>query len=157
MSFGMIFSIILIIIFITFSFTVIRSWLELGTITQIESFVDTLQKDVNEIWAGSQGSQVEQYSLPNKVGMVCFVDYSSPAKGSGTDMQDYMDRTSSETNNLFFYPKEILKYVENKEIEHINISKITLNSNPFCIEHIRDKKVSMVLQKNYNDVLVNIN
>ena len=155
MSFGMVFSIILIIIFIAFSFTIIKNWLQLGTTTQIESFVADLQKDVNEIWKGSQGSKLVKYNLPSKIEEICFIDYSSPTKGAGSAMRDYVDETSSEIDNLFFYPKNAVEGLENKEIKNINIEKITTISNPLCINNI-DGKVSMVLQKNYNEALVTI-
>ena len=154
-SFGMIFSIILIIIFISFSFSIIKNWLELGTTTQIESFVQYLQIDVNSAWNGAQNSGIEKYDLPDKVEKVCFVDYASPAKGDGINMQEYMDDTYSNSNNLFFYPEKVLKYVKNKEIKNINIEKITIDSNPFCINNI-DKKITIVLQKNHDEALVNI-
>ena len=155
MSFGMIFSIILILIFIAFSFTVIKNWLELGTTTQIESFVDNLGKDVNETWKSSQGSDIKKYNLPGKVDKVCFVDYSSNAKGAGSDMQEYMDETYSDIDNLFFYPKSVAKDVGNKEIKNIDIETITSSSNPFCINNV-DGKVSMVLQKSFNEAQVTI-
>ena len=156
MSFGMIFSIILILIFIVFSFSIIKSWLDLGTTTQVESFINTLQKDVNKSWKNTQTSQTIKYSLPSKIEKVCFVDYSSPAIGAGRSMQDYIDETYSDVNNLFFYPKGAVEGTGNRKIQNINITKITVNSNPFCINNVNGK-VLMILQKNYNEVLVTIN
>ncbi|GAH39661.1 unnamed protein product, partial [marine sediment metagenome] len=81
LSFGMIFSIILIIIFIAFAFFAVKKFLNIGTSAQIGKFKNDLQSDIDRIWRGSQGSEEQEYFLPSKVKYVCFVNYSVGAMG----------------------------------------------------------------------------
>jgi hypothetical protein len=74
LSFGMIVSIILIIIFISFAFYAIKIFLGIKDAAQIGAFGTDLQNDVDKIWKGSQGSQDVKYNLPNKVKNICFDD-----------------------------------------------------------------------------------
>jgi hypothetical protein len=131
LSFGMIFSIILIIAFIAFAFFAIRKFLGIQDAIQIGQFTDNLQADIDKLWRGSQGSQEVEYFLPLKIKSVCFVD-----KGY---------------ENLVFQSKT---FIEGKQIEHIDIEKIT-SKGDFCVENIKGK-VKMTIQKDYGEVLVTI-
>lgn len=133
LSFGMIFSIILIIIFLAFAFYGIKEFLDMQTTIQIGQFVEDLQADVDKMWKGSQGSQEVIYMLPKKIDEVCFTD--------------------DEYENLYFVSSD---YMEGRQIEHINIEKITEQENPFCIKNI-DGKVKMIIKKDYGENLVVIN
>jgi len=131
LSFGMIFSIILIIIFITFAFFAIQKFLGIQDAMKIGQFTDSLQSDVDKLWRGSQGSQKVEYFLPQKIESVCFVN--------------------EEYENLVFHSES---FIEGKKIEHIDIDKIT-EDGEFCVEIIKGK-VKMTLQKNYGEALVTI-
>ena len=133
LSFGMIFSIILIILFVAFAFFAINKFLGLQRIAQVGQFVDGLQTDVDKIWKGSQGSQEVQYFLPKKIKKVCFTD--------------------DEYGNLFFDPLGSSEGMDSIEIKHIDIEKITGNEDPFCIENI-DGKVKMTVKKSFGEALV---
>ncbi len=132
LSFGMIFSIILIIIFIAFSFYGIKKFLEFQDTVKIEQFVNGLQSDVNKMWQSSGGGSTKvDYLLPLKIQDVCFKD------------DDY--------ENLIFHSD---KFAGGGKIEHINISKITEDGD-FCVENIKGK-VKIIIEKNYGDSLVTI-
>jgi len=131
LSFGMIFSIILIIFFIAFAFFAIRKFLGIQDAMKIGQFGDQLQSDIDKLWRGSQGSQEVEYFLPLKIESVCFVD------------NDY--------ENLDFHSET---FIEGKKIEHINITKIT-SGGDFCIENINGK-VKMTIKKDYGEALVTI-
>ena len=73
-SFGMIFSIILIIIFISFAFFAIKKFIGIQDAMKIGQFGDQLQSDIDKLWRGSQGSQEVEYFIPSKIESVCFVD-----------------------------------------------------------------------------------
>ena len=81
LSFGMIFSIILIVIFIGFAFFAIQKFLGIQNSVQVGKFSNDFQLDVDKIWKGSQGSEEKEYFLPKKITFVCFTDYSSDKKG----------------------------------------------------------------------------
>ena len=131
LSFGMIFSIILIIIFISFSFYAIQKFLELQDTIKIAQFGERLQSDVNKMWKGTQGSQNVEYNLPRKVNAVCF--------------------SNEKSENLVF---DSDKFIEGKKIEHITIN-LEGENKEICI--INDKgKIKLVLEKDYGEALVTI-
>ena len=61
-SFGMIFSILLIVFFIAFAFYGIKKFLGFQDTIKIEKFLDDLQSDVDRVWRGSQASQEKNRS-----------------------------------------------------------------------------------------------
>jgi len=131
LSFGMIFSIFLIIIFIAFAFYAIMKFLDLQDSVKIAQFSENLQSDINKIWSSTQHSQKVSYVLPTKIKSVCFVN--------------------DEYENLIFNSD---KFVGGNQIEHINITKIT-EEGDFCIDNI-DGKIKMIIEKNYGESLVTI-
>lgn len=132
LSFGMIFSIILIIAFIGAAFFAIQKFLEMQDAAKVGQFKNNLQNDVDKMWKSFQGSQKVEYSLPNQIEKVCFED--------------------DPYENIFFNSKE---FFQRYNINHIDIEKITENENPFCINN-KDGKIKMILKKDYGDNLVKI-
>lgn len=129
LSFGMIFSIILIIFFIAFAFFGIKRFLEIQGVAQVEKFKSDLQEDVNKMWKSTQGSQEVEYDIQRNIEGVCFFN--------------------SQNGNLFFIPDK--HGIE--EIENIDINKIIGNSNQFCIQ-TNNGKIAMTIKKNYGESLV---
>jgi len=134
-SFGMIFSIILIIFFIAFAIYGITKFLEVNKLAQIEKFKSDFQADINSMWKSTQGSQNVEYLLPKKISQVCFTD--------------------TEFENMYFIPSDY----DGAILENIDITKIIKNStsNPkkLCIES-SNGKISMTIKKDYNENLVTI-
>ena len=153
LSFGMIFSIILIIVFMIFSFYAIQKFLGMQKAIQIGQFVDGLKSNVDKMWNAPKGSDEFEYFLPKKIESVCFVDYSSPKKGVNQELYQELKQFYYEYENLFFYPGGSAEGLNAVEIEHIDIEKITAKENPFCIENIKGK-VKMTLKKDYGEALV---
>jgi hypothetical protein len=133
LSFGMIFSIILIIIFLAFGFYAITKFLELQDSIQVEQFLSDVQDDVNTMWKSPQGSREVGYSLPSKIDSVCFFDY-------------------DEFENLKFTSERI---ISGGKINNIDIESISDRGNPLCIENIGGK-VKMIISKNYGEMLITI-
>ncbi len=158
LSFGMIFSIILIIIFVSFAFFAIKKFIEIGTTAQVAKFSDTLQNDVDKAWKGSQSSQEKEYFLPSKIEFVCFVNYSNyPSGDSGkyTMFYDELKRVFQEYENLFFYPIGSSEGLDSRQIKHLDLTKTTIMNNPFCIEN-KDGKIKLTIEKKYGEALVTI-
>jgi hypothetical protein len=132
LSFGMIFSIFLIIVFLAFAIYVIIKFLNMQNLIQIETFQNNLQANVNKMWQSQQGSLEVKYNLPEKITAVCFID------------DDYQ--------NLMF---ESENPIDGEYIENIDIDFITSGQTRYCIENI-DGKVSMTLVKDYGETLVKI-
>ncbi len=155
LSFGMIFSIILIIIFVGVAFYAIQKFLEFQNSTQIVKFSRDLQEDIDKMWKGSQGTQQKEYFLPSKIDYVCFIDYLSSDRGRYDDFFDELDQFFYETENLFFYPAGSASGLDSKEMKHIDINKMTDSNNPFCLKNEKGK-VKMVIKKEFGEALVTI-
>ena len=151
-SFGMIFSIILIIVFLVFTFYAIKMFLGTGVTAQLVQFKDSLQSDIDKVWRASQGAQEQDYFLPNKIQYVCFVDFTSEKKGVHSQIYDDMKFYYFGQENLFFYPSE---GIDGLEIKHIVIEDITYNQNPYCIEAV-ESHIKLSLSKDFNETLVTI-
>ncbi len=132
LSFGMIFSIILIIFFIAITIYAIIKFLDFQNSIKISKFGSDLQSDIDKMWKGSQGSQEVKYSLPTKIESVCFVD------------DDYQ--------NLIF---QSAKIIIGRKIEHIDTANMTSTEEQYCIDNIKGK-VEMVIKKDYGEALVTI-
>ncbi len=158
LSFGMIFSIILIIIFVSFSFIAIKKFLALGEMAQVVKFADSLQNDIDKAWKGTQSSQEKIYLLPSKISYVCFANYSNYPAGDRGRFRVYfseLKQAHQEYENLFFYPIGSSEGLNSKEIKHIDLVKTTIKDNPFCVENIKDK-IKFTIEKKYGEALVTI-
>jgi len=156
LSFGMIFSIILIMVFLGFTIYSINIFLDLGKSIQVGTFINNLQTDVDEMWRGSQGSQEQTYGIPSEADAVCFTDYTSSKRGSKQDVYNELEQAFFEFENLFFFPVGSAQGgLDGTKIEHIDIAKITETDNPYCIPSI-DGKITMTIKINPGDRLVTI-
>ena len=154
-SFGMIFSIILIVIFIIFSFWAIQKFLGIQNSAEAGKFTGDLQADVDKIWRGSEGSQMQEYLLPASVKYVCFADYVSNARGKNLIFFKDLNQAFNGEENLFFYPIGSANGFDSTSIKHIDIGKTTIEDNPLCFENIKGK-VSLTIKKNFGEALVRI-
>lgn len=126
LSFGMIFSIILIILFIVFAFYGIQKFLLFQKELKYKTFTDDLQQDIDKMWKSSQGSKEVIYSLPTDTVKVCFTP-------------DIFD-------NLEYYSK---KPRAKESIEHIVVT------SDVCIRNF-DGQIKFLIQKNYGESEVTI-
>jgi hypothetical protein len=133
LSFGMIFSIFLMILFLIFAFYGIKKFIVLQKDVQISSFAENLQTDIENMWKSPSGSQEETYVLPKKIGAVCFAD--------------------SESQNLLFRP--ISEKIPRKTIKYLNTEKITTEEDPYCVSNI-DGEVKLIISKDFGENLVTI-
>jgi len=109
LSFGMIFSIILIIVFIAFAFYAIGMILDFDKTVNVGKFVNDFQSDVNDMWV-NEGSQEYTYSLSDEVEEVCF-----------------------DESKILFKPLGVGGDSDYTEIEHLDIEE------DFCIENVDGK------------------
>ncbi|HJX51092.1 MAG TPA: hypothetical protein VJ438_06540 [Candidatus Nanoarchaeia archaeon] len=155
LSFGMIFSIILIIVFIAFAVYAIIKFLELQSNVQTGQFFTYVQQDVDKMWKGGQGSIEQTYNLPGEVEYICFADFTSPKKGANFQFYDNLKMAFFEFENLCLYPVGSGSGLDANQIEHINITNIVATNNPFCIQSVKGK-VKMTIKMNPGDSLVTI-
>lgn len=152
-SFGMIFSIILIIIFLVFAFYAIRAFLNFQNDAKAGRFYDRIQEDINTIWR-NQGAEQQDYVVPSYVDFVCFVDFSSNSVGENSDFYSELKKAYSGSENLAFYPVKFTGF-ESKNIDHIDTVETTSGNNPLCIKS-NNGKVSLTLKKDFGEALVTI-
>ena len=72
MSFGMIFTIILVIVFIAFAFYAIKGFLNLQKNIQTKQFFENFQKETDRMYQSSYGSKKVSFNLPSNVEKICF-------------------------------------------------------------------------------------
>lgn len=127
LSFGMIFSIFLIIIFIAFAFYVIPKFLGFQNQISVGKFIDEFKSDVEKMWKSTQGSQELEYSLPEKITEVCFNDESK----------------------VYFKPLGVGEGFDYMKIEHLDVG------TGLCIDS-SNGEIKMTIKKDFGEVLVKI-
>lgn len=127
LSFGMIFSIILIIAFFAFAFYVIPKFLDLGDELKTSQFFEGLQKDVDKAWQSTRAKSEVEYLLSSDIKQVCF----------------------EKANSLqYVYVKDERRTIDRKEIDH-------LDTNDGCIP-TDEGKISFYLEKDYGENVVGV-
>jgi len=155
LSFGMIFSIILIVIFIAFAFWGVKKFLAYQNKLQIGQFITYIQEDIDKMARSFEGSSEQSYALPKKVEYLCFTDFTKPSKGpNATFYNDFQLVSNGEKNNMFFYPLESAEGIESVKIEKIDIVNITSQSNPYCISN--EGGITLIIKKDIGENLVKI-
>lgn len=131
LSFGMIFSIIMIIVFLVFAFYGIGKFLNFQKAIKFTQFEENLQSDIDTLWKSSSGDGKEvSYYLPSDVRSICFLD--------------------EEFKNLRYNSK---KPRSGLILAHLDIDKTLGNSNSLCIENINNR-VEFKLEKNYGETVI---
>jgi H+/gluconate symporter-like permease len=131
LSFGMIFSIFLVIVFLAFAFYAIQKFLSLQEEIQIKQFTENFQNQVNKLWASNQGQSPFEAKVPDKIVSICF-------RNEEKNLQLNFDKGF---NTL--------------KIEHLSVEKLLGNKNKFCILN-ENNKVKFTLEKSYGNPLVEI-
>ena len=149
-SFAMIFSIILITIFLGFAFYAIKVFLKTGDSAKAAKFIDEFQGDIDRIWKSEVSSETIEYTVPSYVDLICFIDFSANANGKNEKLYAEINNSIDYLNsNFVFYPINYNGY-ESAKITHLNIQKTTAMENPLCIQ-TNNNKVSVNLKKDYGE------
>lgn len=153
-SFGMIFSIFLIVVFLAFAFMGINRLLSTNENVLIGKFVSEFSADVETVWKSNEVNQIYSYKLPGKVKGVCILDSESSGSGSGLEFyDDLMFEVSSIEENLFFYPPSSSGNLGGSVISYVDMGQTTLTDNPLCIK-VNDGEVDIKLIKTRGNPLV---
>ena len=155
MSFGMIFSIFLIIFFLIFAFYGIKKFMTISDVAQLNKFKDQVTEDVDKLWKGSQGSQTVQYSVPSGIQKICFIDYGSGQHGRNSLLYTELRNSYLELENIFFYPRGASEGLDSFELKHLNLEESVAEENPLCFDN-EDGKVSWRIEKDFGESVVRI-
>jgi len=131
LSFGMIFSIILVVLFLSFGFYGIKTLLDTQDKVQVEKFVDGLQKKVNDMQGSNYGSDEVSFLLPSHIEGICFVN---------------------EKNNLQLHEED---FFEERVIDNLNEEKTVGDKESLCIKVVGGK-VEFLLSKEYGEGSVTV-
>ena len=157
MSFGVIFSIILIVFILVVAGIAINHFLGLKKCTQLGLFIEDVQGDVDKAWNSQKFIDEKSYTLPSNLDYVCFANLSNPLKGGGMESEVYSDISLYELSNgnMFFYPGEKSCNMPYVNVKHIDINEITKSKNPYCIP-IEKSKTTIKIEKGFNEGLVRL-
>jgi len=157
MGFGTIFSIILIILFVVIAFMVIRAVLNSQKCAQVNLFVEDFRNDVKTIWNGGGDREIQNQNLPKGIEFVCFANLTKPITARGVLEEVGFDLTLYEgtNSNIFLYPEESACNRPYYQVEHLDLDKITSESNPKCFV-VEDGKVKIRVKLGINERLVSL-
>jgi hypothetical protein len=156
LSFGMIFSIIMIVGILSFGGYIIWKFTSFNECTESANLIRTFQEDINRIYYGSGGSYTPAsgYSLSAGKKMICLIDTESTARGENEDLYDTIKAEARKNFNLLFDPFTGTECGEYK-ITHIDLQKSTAENNPLCFEN-KNGRVKITMIKNYGENLVTL-
>lgn len=150
MPFSVIFSIILIAVFIAVAFYFIGIFMDWWGCADSGQFIDDFQLEVDNAWKSQSSDKIFSGSLSSGIEYVCFADLSQSSSGNSIEREIYQElkKNADYTANLFFYPaKEAC--IKSTFIEHIKFS-----GNPYCIPV--NGRVEIKLEKRFDENLVNV-
>lgn len=155
-SFGMIFSIILIIVFISVAVYGIYQILKIQDCTKAGLFKEDLQIKVDRMWNAAEGRDSFNHSLSSKFNYVCFVDFNKEKSGIFENFYDEIISYRYEKSNMIFWPlNQSCKDLGGFEIKHLNLNYITQDNNPNCFAN-KKGSINFGIEKDFSETLVRI-
>ena len=155
MPFQMIFTLILIAIFLVVGFIAINYVLDWQKQSQVALFKSELQNKITELWSKEAADFTYTGTLPSQIKYLCITNINANINQNATNQtkQIWNDITifKGQNKNLFFWPLQ--KDFSASNLEHLNL----LDSNlpkPYCIKN--SDKISIRLVKNADEALVRI-
>lgn len=158
LSFGMIFSIIMIIAVVGIAVYAITYFINLGETTEIALFHQKFQETVDDIWGASITNKVVSFRLPRGIETVCFgslegsswdVDYEKEYN----DFKRYSSNFEKANTNRFIFPTAKAGAFAYKKVDKIDLSE--LGTEFECFE-TRNRKIEVRFKKETFDASVKI-
>ena len=132
MPFGMIFAIFLIVVFVVIAFVAVSSFLDIGESASVGLFYDELQTAINDAVQGQESNSNFIINLPGDIEKICFANLSASITNPGSEY-DAIRNYDVYTANTFLLPPEKAQNMQWKNIDRINVTKITAVKNPYCV------------------------
>ncbi len=155
MSFGTIFSVILMIIFVAVAFIAIKYFFGIQSCAKVGIFWDDFQNEVDSTWNTQGGEFLFKGTVPNGVKNICFADLSKPINGAYESIGDEISIYEGEKANTFVYPIEEACEMPYKTTNHLDMADITADENPYCIK-VSGGMVSIKIKREFNQKLVTV-
>ncbi len=133
MPFGIIFAIILIVIFLVVAFIAVNHFLNIGSCSSVGLFYDEFQKKVDSAWEGQEMSFDFKVSVPSGITKICFANLSKANTGSQGDYDEIKNYDVYDANTFLLPPGKACS-MPYKLIKHMDIANITKSKNPYCVD-----------------------
>lgn len=134
MSFGMIFAIFLIVVFVVIAFIAVNSFLDIGGTASVGLFYDELQDAVSNALRSGESNRKFAIDLPSGIEKICFANLSMLPKNDDYGDYDVISDYEFYEANTFLVPPEKAQGMAWKLIDRIDVSKITEDRNPYCVD-----------------------
>ena len=127
LSFGMIFSVIIIIAIVGVAIYAITTFLNIGKTSQIGLFHQRFQETVDDVWASSITNRVVSFSIPKSVKLVCFGSlsgstYNPQYEDEFRELKRYSSNFEQQNTNRFLYPSDKAGEFAYKKVEKVDLS-----------------------------------
>jgi len=155
LSFGVIFSIFLIIFFVIIAFIVINSFLKTQKCAQIGIFKDDFQNEIKKAWNSPKQISTFKGRLPSNLDYVCFANLSQQIKGIYNEIGEDISIYEGENANMFLHPIEKTCDIPYHNIRYLDMETIISSRNPYCIE-VEKGNIDIEIQKELGDRFVRI-
>ena len=153
MPFSVIFSVILIAIFLAVAIYAIMHFMGIKKCAEVGLFIDDFENAVDSAWNSQSSSKTFTSSLPSRIQYVCFADLNEDVNiATFREIHEKLQENSDYSDNMFFYPQE-KDCIESKKILHINAG--LEEKNPNCLAVVNGK-IAIKLEKGFNDALVKV-
>jgi len=139
LPFGLIFSIILIVVFIVIAFIAVKYFLDIGRCSEVGLFYNNFQDKIKDTLQTQKTEDEFEINLPSGISKICFANFSAEITNN-EDYEQIKDFYLSGAN-VFLLPPEKACDIPYKFIQHLNIKAITSNKNPYCADVSRDLKI----------------
>ena len=105
MSFGMMFSIILIIAFVGVAIYAITTFLSIGKCGQIGLYYNDLQGEVDKAWQSEISRSVFEAAIPSGIESVCFGNLTQSVNSEFREEYKSLVRYTNSKGNIFMFPQ----------------------------------------------------
>jgi hypothetical protein len=147
MSFGWMFSLLLIIFFILAAIYGIRFFLDMSQCSQVGLFYDELKDNVADAYKSPSSDFEMKINIPG-VKQICFANLSDKISGSLSAYEE-INLYEIYDANVFLIPSSKACDMPYNKIPYLNISKITASKNPLCFDISDGGKIKIV--KNFGE------
>jgi len=152
LSFGMIFSMIVIIATVAVAFYAISYFLNLSRCTQTGNFYSSLQNEIDKAWAGEITQKIFSGKLPSGIKNVCFGNMSQNYDtGQYSKIHQELEMIAIAKNNIYLYPvwNACDGEFASKKLEHVKIDEF------FCVG-VKNNEAKIKLSKGSGEALVTL-
>ncbi len=154
LSFGVIFSIILIVFFIVVAGIVINSFLKVQNCARLGIFIKGFGSDIKNSWNSEYTEHEFKGNLPSSIDYVCFANLTESFSGEFKEIGRELSLFEGKKANMFFYPASKACEMPYHYINHLD-SDIVKTKNPNCFP-VYKGEINLKIKKGLSDRFVGV-